>query len=533
VFRRAFYTLSLLVAIYFIGTAVRSRDVLPAVWPYFAKEEYELIGQDVFPNFPTPVVVHDTRGHTKWTVSIPHDYAFPLSIQEYADISGQCREVAARARDLLNKGHIDQTQMDYDAFDDRYVDVQQAQASGMLSSPKTQSLQAGPGHFVGMGGKEMRGKPICKSSMTFILESQDAGIGNTLMMLWTFYGLAKEEGRAFFIDDTRWAYGEYADIFQLPPIPSCRPPPRHHMVPCPFQAQHLVISSMTAKEVFPALLAKHHRLSGTSDEVRDVWGLARTGYEALFILNKDDEKYVASRIEDLKGKAKKDYISPNTPVIGIHVRRGDRHPLEYQYHNTYIPAEVFLEYAQNATNAHFGDSGESDVRHQYISVLASDDPMVHTEPDFASMLLAQERIRLASKDNIQQAGHKRKTYFQRFVEEAFGWEGGFYAPMFWNLGVERKNNAANAPEGVKVENVNDEARLMAPPSDQTLKLRSFIGRAYMMDLAVLSRASDSVVCAVSAMGCRLLGVMMDWEAGVGAGRWVNVDGQYGWAGIEW
>lgn len=492
-----------------------------------------MVGQDAFPDFPTPVVVHDTRGRAKWTVSIPHGYDFPLSTQQYADMSGQCREVAARARDIRHKGPIDQTQMNYDAFDDYYVDVQQAESSGMLPRPFTQTLQAGPGRFVGMSAKDMRGKPVCKSSMTFVLESQDAGIGNTLMMLWTFYGLAKEEGRAFFIDDTRWAYGEYADIFQLPPTPTCRPPPRHHMVPCPFQAQHLVISGMTAKEIFPALLAKHHRVSGTGDQVRDVWTLARTGYEALFNLNKDDEKYVSTRIEDLKGKAKKDYVSPNTPVIGVHIRRGDRHPLEYQYHNTYIPAEVFLDNAQRATNAHFGETEESGAKHQFISVLASDDPTVHTEPDFARMLLAQERIRLASKDDFEQAGQKRKSYMHRFVEEAFGWEGGFYAPMFWNLGVERKNNGANAPDGVEVENVNDEAKLMAPPSDQTLKLRNFVGRAYMMDLAVLAGASDSVVCAVSAMGCRLLGVMMDWEAGVGAGRWVNVDGQYGWAGIEW
>lgn len=539
VFRRSFWCLSIVAAIYFLGAAVRSRDVLPAVWPYFAKEEYEMVGQDVLPDFPTPIIVYDTKGRAKWTISIPRNYDFPLSMEEYTDMSGQCHEVAARARDLHNKAPLtDEARTNYDALDDYYVDVQRAEENGVLTGAggaNKQPPQAGlgRGHFVGLSAKEMKGKPVCKSSMTFVLESQDAGIGNTLMMLWTFYGLAKEEGRAFFIDDTRWAYGEYANIFQLPAIPNCQPPLRHQMVPCPSQAQHLVISGMTAKEIFPALLARHHRASGTDDKLYDLWSLARIGYEDLFVLNKEDETYVASRVEELKAKAKKEFTSPNTPIIGLHVRRGDRHPLEYQYKNTYIPAEVYLEQTKQATEAHFAMVEDSGNKHQFISVLASDDPMVHLEPDFTKMILAQERIRLASKDAIQQAD-QRKTYMRKFVEEAFGWEGGFYGPMFWNLGVERKNNAANAPDGVEVVgDVNDAARLMAPPSEQTLKLRSFVGRAYMMDLAVLSRASDSIVCAVSAMGCRLLGVMMEWEAGMVGGRWVNVDGGYGWTGIDW
>lgn len=74
---------------------------------------------------------------------------------------------------------------------------------------------------------------------------------------------------------------------------------------------------------------------------------------------------------------------------------------------------------------------------------------------------------------------------------------------------------------------------MAPPSEQTLRLRSLIGRAYMMDLAVLAGASDQIVCAVSAMGCRLLAVMMGWEDGIEKAGWVNVDGSYGWTGINW
>jgi hypothetical protein len=40
--------------------------------------------------------------------------------------------------------------------------------------------------------------------LTYVMETDDAGFGNTLMRLWMSYGLAKAENRAFFIDDTRW-----------------------------------------------------------------------------------------------------------------------------------------------------------------------------------------------------------------------------------------------------------------------------------------------------------------------------------------
>jgi hypothetical protein len=45
---------------------------------------------------------------------------------------------------------------------------------------------------------------VCETTMTFVLETSDAGFGKTLMMLWTAYGLAQKEGRDFFIDESRW-----------------------------------------------------------------------------------------------------------------------------------------------------------------------------------------------------------------------------------------------------------------------------------------------------------------------------------------
>lgn len=536
-FRFLFYVAGFLGALYLLAFASRNRHVISEVWPYFSHEEFEMVGQDAVPDFPTPLVVTDGRGRSKWTVSIPPDHDFPLSVDEYSSMSGQCREVSARARDLHHKTPLsEEALLSYDAPDGLFVDVREAEQSGMLPSAGKGIPEKDAGHFIGFDKNAMAGKPVCESTMTFVLESPDAGLGNALMLLWTFHTLAKEQGRSFFIDDSRWAYGDYAGIFQTPAVPDCRPPPRHHMVPCPFQARHLVVSAITAREVFPALLAKNHRIKGKDNGPRDVFELAHAGYKALGTLNKDDQKYVDNRVRHLEGKAKiGDTTSMDAPIVGLHIRRGDQHPLEYQYRESYIPAEVFHGRMQNLVESHYNGSIDSEkLENRAVTVIATDDPIVHKEPDFAGTFPAQERIRLASKDAIQQAKSNENPHvLHHFVDETFGWEGGFFASMFWNLGVERKNNAANAPQGVELRDVNKEAAYLAPPSEQTLKLRNLIGRAYMMDLAVLAGASDKVVCAVSAMGCRLLAVMMGWEDAIEAGNWVNVDGSYTWTGANW
>lgn len=62
--------------------------------------------------------------------------------------------------------------------------------------------------LVGVDGSHenslQRNMKICERSLTYILESPDAGLGSTLMGLWMSYGLAKKEGRGFFIDDSNW-----------------------------------------------------------------------------------------------------------------------------------------------------------------------------------------------------------------------------------------------------------------------------------------------------------------------------------------
>jgi hypothetical protein len=534
VLRLVIWFTGILLITYFAAFLVRRHGPVSAFrWLSSTHDNFEMVGQDNLPGFPTPIIVADSRGRTKWTVSIPPTYDFPLSIKEYSDMCSKCHIIATRVRDLRHKGHpSQQTPLDFDLADPNFVDVRDAEESGMLAGVAGNRWQAAEqgqdGDLVGENKDSLVEKPVCRSTMTFVLETADAGLGNTLMMMWTLYGLAKKQRRAFFIDDTRWAYGRYTDIFGAPPVPRCQPPLRHEMLPCPLQARHIVVSAATARGIFGGTLGVRGE---NSKDLKTLFGFAREGYEALFQINKEDRAYVDGRVRELTGKARTGDSSPNDGlVIGLHVRHGDQHPLEYQYRDSYIPLDTFAEKAREILDVSYNgtaqDSGdEAPLKTTSIIVVASDDPTVHESEELSGALEAQEYIRLASKSAIQKVNPDRHV-MHHFVDETFGWEGGFFAAMFWNLG-QSGMNAANGAAAALLE------KTRLAPSAETLRLRSLIGRAYVMDLAVLSEASDAVICAVSATGCRLLAVMMGWESAMEKGNWINVDGNFGWTGISW
>ncbi|KYK55625.1 hypothetical protein DCS_07588 [Drechmeria coniospora] len=531
--RLLLYLFAAVAVFYAAASAFRIRNVPPVVVSSSAASSLPTVGRDLLPDFPTPVVISDSWKRWKWTLSIPHEHEFPLSMQEYAGMSGRCREVSMQARARSRDAPLsNQMTLADGSPDDRFVDVEEAERTGLLPAPAEGRPPKRSGHFVGLDWEAMAGAPVCRSSLTYVLESPDAGLGAALMASWILYALAEEHGRAFFLDDSRWAYGAYEGIFQPPPAPRCRPPPRHHMLPCPTQARHLVVSSVAAHEAIAALVAKRRRKAvvGGAGGERHLLELARTGYLALFHLVPEDEGYVRKRVVELERKA--DLAGPRprrAPIIGLHIRRGDRHPIEYQYRDTYIPAEIFINRARGLAERHLNDTAVDGAPVEPVLVVASDDPMVLKGDGFSDALQAQQRIRLATGDAAEapKAAKPDPHVLHRFVDAAEGWEGGFFASMFWNLGADRRNNAAATPAP------GDMSAPSSPASEQTLKLRSFIGRAYVMDLAVLARSSDHVVCAVSAMGCRLLAVMMGWERGMEQGRWVNVDGRYPWNGLGW
>ncbi|KAK1781058.1 cytochrome P450 [Copromyces sp. CBS 386.78] len=478
--------------------------------------DHSLVSRADLPDHPAPILLTDSRGRTSWTVSIPQGSEFPLTAEQFADVCEKCRETAER------KGSIQQTYLGFlfDTTDSHFVDVKEAQQAGYLPAAPADRSQDAVKTLVGETVEGGIPKPVCEKSLTFVLESDDAGLGKTLMMLWTAYGLAQKEGRAFFIDDSRWGYGKYMDIFQAPPREDCGPPPRHEMLPCPLEARHLVVSTWTAIDVFGETL-----VGAPSDDPlkrlepvaqKNMFNLARLGHDALFRLNKDDNVYVDNRVRDLMARriVPKTKGKQNGLAIGIHVRRGDRHPFEFQYRSSYVPINIYAETAREILEDKFNHTGphgaeDAVAKKHSLMILASDDPMIYQASELKGASLAQERIKLAAKQEMKQPELDRNV-MHKFHDEAFGWEGGFFSAMFWNLG--QSSSSADV-----------EAHKKRPSAD-AIRLRSLVGRAYMMDLAVLADASDVVICTVSAVGCRLLAVMMGWESAVEKGNWVNIDG---------
>lgn len=474
---------------------------------------------------PTALVVTDRSGRSKWTVAIPHDAPFPLRAAQYRGI---CKQSLHLKESIAQKSRLDRfghwrSRQPYYSKDRTYLDVADAEQSGNLPAPTGAVAQ-----------------DVCGTSMTFVMDADDASLGKTLLMLWLSYGLAKKEGRAFFIDDTRWSYGNYSSYF--PPVPSqdCTPPPSHHIVPCPHQAKHLVVSSSTAPWTFGSSFHDEYSDTRTQsiDRNRRVFNLIRTGYEDLFHLIGEDALYADSRIARTRDAA----AAHDRSVIGMHIRRGDLHPIEQQFSNDYLPLDRYTSSAHKLSQSllqakapHTADkdadssssSLSTDFPHSPL-IMSSDDPDIFTSPDLAPFPIhkAQERIQLATKATLDQASpvpdvSDPASPYIKHVDENSGWEGGFYSALFLSIGRARVTDNNNL--GGRGGEEDDHPAV----STDGMRMRELVGRAYLLDLAVLG-ASDGVVCAVSGAACRVLGIMLGWDA-VREGRWVNVDDGRGWS----
>jgi hypothetical protein len=405
--------------------------------------------------------------------------------------------------------------------------------------------------------------------------------------------------------DVNRPYGNYTTFFTRAPHPNCMPAPVFERVPCPHSARHLVVSAATFPQVFgEAFTAEFSdpRKPAPQNNER-IFGLLRTGYEALFHLaDKDDEQYVLHRTEKEFAKAR-DGGGIN---IGLHVRRGDLHPYEYQYEKDYLPLTRYMdevreilitkyEHEEEDENEQNGDAKEQEdddekedgkihvnphrpsiaipngsneltqaekrreklrrsltrrmdlglaPRHGAPGImaselfLASDDPDVYSAPEVSRAKRAQDRIVLASKSQLEAASPAQKN---PWIDEIHGWEGGFYRDQFFGLGREDKDRSkflgkwksriAAQPQKTSSVMLEDENPDFAePPNEAAMQMRTMVGRAYLLDIAVLGK-SDAVVCAVSASACRILAVMMGWEKAVVEGQWKNVDGGFPWRGL--
>lgn len=484
----------------------RERSPLALGYQSTDGKTYEIVGEDTLPNYPTPVVVTDHKGRSKWTVSIPQRLGFPLKPSDYADICAQAQDVSQHVADL--KAHRDPqnppvhaAHHNYYYNDPHFIDVAEAQENDLLPRPSDMSATA-----------KAR---ICPRSLTYVLESSSGSLAPTLMDLWLAYSLAQDEDRAFFVDDSRWEYGNYSSLFHPPPTPDCLPPPREQRVPCPHQARHLVVSMATTPWTFGAAFLDEFedgRKIGVH-RLEKVFGMLRSGYETLFegkLMEEGDVKFLDERVKELKNGTE------GGLEIGVHVRHGDRHPYEFQYSRSYIPISKYLEAAHNALS----DLGPKEANTSKI-IVASDDPDVYSHDEITSVgaIKAQNRLSLTP-----------------------GWRGGYFGELFWALGkydAERRPHVDGSPKpskwdgGVakssppKAQHTKEEQ-----PTAEAMSMRAAVARAYLLDLVILGQ-TDRVVCAVSSHTCRVLAVMMGWERAVEKGAWRNVDGDWRWRSMDW
>ena len=197
-----------------IASTVLGNTKLPAAVSDLSSdgEAYEWIAEDSVPLEATPVVVTDRRGKTKWTVSIPPSLEFPLKPSDYANICPRSDEISDRLQRIKSGSARIGGSFRYDHKDPNFVDIKEAEWDGLLPAVRESATRKALALEVVKGlesGNQKRlqaeGKNgVCGRSLTYALETADAGLGKTLMGLWMAYGLAKAEGRAFFIDDTDW-----------------------------------------------------------------------------------------------------------------------------------------------------------------------------------------------------------------------------------------------------------------------------------------------------------------------------------------
>jgi hypothetical protein len=240
-----------------------------------------------------------------------------------------------------------------------------------------------------------------------------------------------------------------------------------------------------------------------------------TGYQDLFELQGEDGSFLTHKLTVLRAAAS----ASKMPLVGMHIRHGDRHPFEVEYSHDYLPYERYT----GAASELFASLGSNRSNMDPTALLlASDDPDVLSTPDFVNTLPShlaavrpQERIVLASKKTLEPAVPIRApgSAYVKHVDENSGWEGGFYASLFFSLG----KGHPSAPK----QELNDEMQ------KAVLMLRELVGRAYLLDLAVLGQ-TDAVVCASSSAACRIIGVMMGADK-VHNGLWKNVDADRAWS----
>jgi hypothetical protein len=187
---------SLLYAI-FAALLASTRPLVAISYLSDTSDAATLVADNKLPQDPAPIVLAGKDGELKWTVSIPPSLSFPLAPQTYASICMQSHAMSNNLLKMKSNGMHGHGHFPYDRVDKNFIDVQEAEEIGVIPTGRAKS-------WMGYTSTSESGMKACEKSLTYVLETEDAGFGSTLMGLWMAYGLAQKEGRAFFLDDRTW-----------------------------------------------------------------------------------------------------------------------------------------------------------------------------------------------------------------------------------------------------------------------------------------------------------------------------------------
>lgn len=205
----------ILVIGWFLKSSLTGKALFPATDSYFLDESQQLIADDISLQDPRPILIANSNKGTKVSISLPDHLQFPLKPSQYNAICSRYDDVAWRLQHQNSRSGFHQKwdSQDYYHADPNFMDIKEAEGYGLLpvrhDNPKLEGRPDPQGSHSKLREGEANAQPgttgeICEKSLTYVLETTDAGIGTTLIGLWLSYGLAKQEGRAFFIDDSNW-----------------------------------------------------------------------------------------------------------------------------------------------------------------------------------------------------------------------------------------------------------------------------------------------------------------------------------------
>ncbi|CAL1694604.1 unnamed protein product [Somion occarium] len=293
---------------------------------------------------------------------------------------------------------------------------------------------------------------VCSKTITYQLDGH-VGLLADLSLMAQVAGLAREQNRTFFVDDTYWNRGKWIDHFQdvrarqPGPEDGCRGPPPEELVACPRQARHWVINSRTAKFHLghPFLEEYQDPYGHELNRMKPILERARESFQKTIRPNAHNAALIrAARLEiasvlslpEHERPLDEDPVNadPETiltrhhpdPYLAVHIRQGDKMASNFPHRGSHIPIDDFVSAVHETWSRLFDNKlTSSDSTHfpsAPIAYIASDSPTAVDEimnafPSSAAMFSLQTSTNSDLRSLAPQHEYVQKEFNEESEEE--------------------------------------------------------------------------------------------------------------------